>query len=207
MCRLSAAKLQCMQILYGQSQEWREEHTEEALPSKSLHKESEYVDPLFCPCLSFDHHCSCFPAKQSAQPPAKYRAQRLSAASVGLKGEVKLEQSVIVNPPTMSGEHQEASAIPWTVNTESRHTAVVVVDDPDSHHKMQKIFPEKLAGNATECSAGKPKDTANASPKSHLGKKTVIMKAGRRSGGMRKPHSETPSRTLRRRSGRPDAGM
>lgn len=108
----------------------------------------------------------------------------------------------------MSSEHREPSPVPWALlNTESKHMAVVMVDDPDNHPKWQKILPKNVTGNAMESLARKPKVTADVNPESHLGKKTLMMTVGGKTDGVRKTRSETSSRTLRRRSGRQDAGV
>lgn len=165
------------------------------------------VSPPFCRCLWFDHCCSHSPFTQPILSAAKFRAQRRSASSAGLKRKVKPKQGNIGILPSMSGEHREPSAVQWTpMDTESKHTAVVMVDDPDNLPKRQKILPKKLTSNAMEFLARKPRVTANANPESHFGKKTLMMTAGGKIGGVRKTRSETSSRTLRHRSGRQDAG-
>lgn len=124
-----------------------------------------------------------------------------------MSGEDEPEQDNEGIPRSMANE-QELGTVS-AMDTEGKHTAVVMVDDPDNladRPKRQKILPKKLtANNAMEFLDRKPRVTVNASPELHFGRKTRMMTAGRSISGLRKTRSEVSLRTLRRRPGpKPD---
>lgn len=145
---------------------------------------------------------------QHVQSPTRLRAQTLSASSAGMSGEDEPEQDNDVITGSMTDEQEELAAAS-SMDAESKHTTVVMVDDPNNpadRPKRQKILPKKLtANNAMEFLDRKPRVTVEASPELHFGRRTRMMTAGRSVGALRKTRSEISLRTLRRRPGpKPD---
>ena len=125
-----------------------------------------------------------------------------------MSGEEDPEQDNEGTSSSMADEQEELAGAS-SMDAESKHTAVVMVDDPDNpadRPKRQKILPKKLtANNAMEFLDRKPRMVINANPNLPFGRKTRMMTAGRSIGGLRKTHSEISLRTLRRRPGpKPD---